>query len=147
AAQKLIDLANEAGGPDNITVSIFRIDEMADAAPEVLAKLQLLKTQPKPDQPTPIVARPAERPSLSAPNPPEPIFTNENAAPPKPPARSRNRAVLWTLRIAAVFLVIAFSAAAWDFTLGPFAQSRVVAARVSNDIARFGLISNRSHLI
>src|SRR6185437_13290626 len=32
AAQKLIDLANEAGGPDNITVSIFRIDEMADAA-------------------------------------------------------------------------------------------------------------------
>jgi serine/threonine protein phosphatase PrpC len=143
AAQRLIDLANEAGGPDNITVSIFRIDEMEDAAPEVLAKLQLLKTQPRVSQPTTIIAKSPERPNVTAPPPPDPLATDPAlpvAVPPAAstgtPAKKRTRSRTWIVSAAAIILVVAFSAAAWDFTLGPFAQSRVVAQHVSADISR-----------
>jgi serine/threonine protein phosphatase PrpC len=136
AAKRLVDLANEAGGPDNITVSIFRIDEMEEASPEVLARLQLLKTQPRANQPTAIIAKAPEKPALAAPPPPEPLDATEAAPSPTPAPRRNQRAGVWALRIAAVLLIIAFSAAAWDYTLGPFAKSRLVAARVSADIAK-----------
>lgn len=145
AAQRLVALANEAGGLDNITVSIFRIDEMDDAAPEVLAKLQLLKTQPRVSQPTTIIAKSPERPNVTAPPPPDPLATDP-ALPAAPaasasaaastPAKKRPRRRTWGVSAAAILLVIAFSAAAWDFTLGPFAQSRVVAEHVSSDISK-----------
>jgi serine/threonine protein phosphatase PrpC len=143
AAQRLIDLANEAGGLDNITVSIFRIDEMADAAPDVLAKLQLLKTQPRVSQPTTIIAKSPERPNVTPPPPPDPLATDPLlpvAVPPvaeaSPATKKRPRARTWVVSAAAILLVIVFSAAAWDFTLGPFAQSRVVAQHVSADISK-----------
>lgn len=137
AAKRLVDLANEAGGPDNITVSIFRIDEMAEATPEVLAKLQLLKTQPRANQPTTIMAKAPEKPLLDAPPPPEPLPSlDTKSAEQASPARPKRRTGAWIVRIAAVLLIIAFSAAAWDYTLGPFAKSRLVAARVSADIAK-----------
>lgn len=136
AAQRLIDLANEAGGPDNITVSIFHIQEMAEASPEVLAKLQLLKDQPRPTRPVPIIAKAPERPAIVAPAPPEPLSDDQAKVVTISTGKRPVRPGAWAVGIAAVLLVIAFSVAAWDFTLGPFAQSRVQAARISSDLAR-----------
>ncbi|MBA3827073.1 MAG: Stp1/IreP family PP2C-type Ser/Thr phosphatase, partial [Ktedonobacterales bacterium] len=138
AAKLLVNLANEAGGPDNITVSIFHISEMPEASPEVLAKLQLLKEQPRPTRPVPIVAKATERASVAAPAPPVPLTIHTNGADDDvavaAPARPRRRVGAWIVRVAAVILIVAISLAAWDFTLGPFAQSRVVATRVTNDL-------------
>ncbi len=141
AAKTLVNLANDAGGPDNITVSIFHISEMPEASPEVLAKLQLLKEQPRPTRPVPIVAKPTERTSVPAPEPPVPLTIRTDGADAEEaaalaPARPRRRVGAWIVRVAAVILLVALSLAAWDFTLGPFAQSRVVATRVTNDLSK-----------
>lgn len=140
AAKLLVNLANDAGGPDNITVSIFHISEMPEASPEVLAKLQLLKDQPRPTRPVPIVAKATERASVAAPEPPVPLTIRTNGADEEEavavPARPRRRVGAWIVRVAAVILLVVLSLAAWDFTLGPFAQSRVVATRVTNDLSK-----------
>jgi serine/threonine protein phosphatase PrpC len=135
AAQRLIDLANEAGGPDNITVSIFRIDEMPEASPEVLAKLQLLRDQPRPTQPVPIVAKTPTRASVEAPMPPEPLGDGTvHSAAITSATKGRSRPLTWGLWAAAIVLVLALSAAAWDYTLGPFAQSRAFSAQITSDL-------------
>ena len=136
AAKRLIALANDAGGPDNITVSIFHIEEMADASSEVLAKLQLLKDQPRPTRPMPIIAKPSERAPIAAPLPPAPLNEDDTKHVPAPKVQRPARVGAWAIRVAAILLVIIFSAATWDFTLGPFAQSRVQEANITNDVAK-----------
>jgi serine/threonine protein phosphatase PrpC len=141
AARRLIDLANEAGGPDNITVSIVRIDEMEEATPELLARLQLMKGQPRATQPTVIMARQQPQdagtvPVVAAPPSDETPYSAISMSQPVTHARKPSRGALWAIRVAAIVFLVLLSAAVWDYTLGPFAQSRVVAARISADILK-----------
>lgn len=140
AARYLIDLANEAGGPDNITVSIVRIDEMEEAAPELLARLQLMKGQPRATQPTVIMARQQPPDAATVPVPTTPDdeipYAAIHMSQPLTHARKPSRGALWAIRVAAILFLVLLSAAVWDYTLGPFAQSRVVAARITADVTK-----------
>jgi serine/threonine protein phosphatase PrpC len=132
AAQRLVDLANEAGGPDNITVSIVHISEISEASSDVLEKLQLLSDSPQSTRPIPIVAPPAEQEPIPAPVPPEPIG---NTAPePKINPRRRRRTLAVAARLVAVVALVAILTGIWYVTFGPFAQAQHVAAEVNNAI-------------
>lgn len=133
AARRLIDLANEAGGPDNITVTIIRVSEMPEASVELLARLQLLKDQPRPTKPLSVLAGTAERTPISAPEPPSPLAT----APTKavlPRKRRRTGAVL--VRLVAMLMLIALSFASWKFVLIPFVTTRNATTRLNSDLAQ-----------
>ncbi len=132
AAQRLVDLANEAGGPDNITVSIVHISEIGEASPDVLEKLQLLSDSPQSTRPIPIVAPPAEQEPVPAPVPPEPI--GDTAPAPQIKAGRRRRTLAVAARLAAVIALVAILTGIWYVTFGPFAQAQHVAAEVNNAI-------------
>jgi serine/threonine protein phosphatase PrpC len=138
AAKRLVAMANDAGGPDNITVSIVRVNEIAAPPLEVLERLQLLEEQPRQTRPMPIiatgnsggetspmVARTAEHEEMPE---EEPVPLIE-----KPRRRNRTRNVL--IRLIAVAALIAFSAATWYVTVGPFAQAQKLAAQINSDIS------------
>ena len=141
AAQKLIALANEAGGPDNITVSIIHVNEIPEAPQEMLEKLQLLSDQPRPTRPVPIVATslpraaPPSKPSLT---PPEPLIETD----PLPeiaahvPTSSARRSLAVALRLGAVAALVVIFTAIWYITIGPFAQAQHVATIVSQTVTQ-----------
>lgn len=61
AAQRLVDMANERGGPDNVTVVIARVDELDATGPDEVPTTPL--TEPEPPRPAPPPpAPPVERP-------------------------------------------------------------------------------------
>lgn len=133
AAKRLIELANDAGGPDNITVSVMHVLETPEAPPDLLEKLQLLNDQPRQTRPMPIVASPAEKQPIAAPTPPEPLRQTDKviaAAPIRQLHPIRNN----LLRIVAVILVIGIASGIWYITIGPYAQAQTIANKVTRDI-------------
>ncbi len=136
AAQKLIALANEAGGPDNITVSIVKVVESPEPTEELLERLQLLSDSPRASRPLPIVAASPAQPSINAPAPPAPLIQTDEPVHITLRRRRRRRTVGLLVRLVAIAALIAFSVAAWDITLGPFAQTRYVSSVVTHDVGK-----------
>ncbi len=139
AVKRLIDSANNAGGPDNITVSIAHVMDTEEAPADLLEKLKLLNAQQASTQPLPILANTQLNTAILAPAPPEPITDVHAITPPrakntKPKTRS-GRIASALIRIAAVLLIALTSTAAWYITLGPYAQSQHTLHIVNTDIA------------
>jgi serine/threonine protein phosphatase PrpC len=136
AAQRLVDLANDAGGSDNISVSIVHVSETAVASEELLERLRLLDDQDRPSRPMPIVASQPDKQEIPAPTPPIPLEDDDKLAT-QPRLRARRRRPGAVLAAAIAFLVlVVFASAAWDVVLGPFAQSREVTNVVNNDVGK-----------
>jgi len=61
AAQRLVDMANERGGPDNVTVVIARVDELDATGPDEVPTTPLTEPEPPPAAPPPPIERPLSR--------------------------------------------------------------------------------------
>ncbi len=139
AVKRLIDSANNAGGPDNITVSIAHVLDTEEAPADLLEKLKLLNAQQASTQPLPILANTQLNTAILAPAPAEPITDVHSITPlkaknTKPKSRPKSAAAIM-LRIAAVLLIALISTTTWYITLGPYAQSQHTLHIVNNDIA------------
>ncbi len=141
AVRLLVEAANEAGGPDNITVAIAQINETPIAPTVLLEKLQKLDHQRSETTPLQVSSSAKKRGDVTfAPIPP-PLVAES------PPSIS-SRSMASRLRVAAI-IIIALSLLAvssyvgWTYAVGPYTQSRYTAARVTTDIAKVKQDINR----
>jgi protein phosphatase len=117
AGRQLIDEANRAGGRDNITVVLFRLEEldMGSASGDQPTGSIPAVPAPAPAPPArPAAARAAAKPTPAAPERLEP-------RPPPPPAERKRRRLPRSVKIAIVVLVIAL-----PLLIGGWLASRAV---------------------
>ena len=127
-AQHLIDMANENGGPDNITAMVVHLLEVPEVTgevklpPSVEGEEQVI-TRPMPAITGVGVAPAAEKDTLNA----------KRVARRKRPGGARVAAA--ALRVLAVAAILCLAFGGWDFTIGPYAQSRAAASRLHSDLS------------
>lgn len=120
----LIDMANENGGPDNITAVVVHMLEV----PPVIGELSIPNVEDKGiTQPLPAVAaQQRTQPKL----PPAALETSKRTR------RGRGaRVALVAVRLLAAAALVALAAGIWDFTAGPYSNYRATVARTQSDIA------------
>lgn len=129
--QHLIDLANENGGPDNISAIIVHMLEV----PPISAELDIPDGQSEKQintQPMPAVAAPRRggrtRPSNKKPN-------TAASADKLASHSSSRRATNAVLTLLALLLVGVLAAGFWDYNYGPYASARTATAQLNGDVA------------
>lgn len=127
AVSRLIDMANDNGGPDNITASIVHILEVPDAIEDEA-------TQPAmPDS----IERTTTQPILVSTGPSEALKAPGRRARRRRGSRSPAQIVATNmLRLLAVVALVVLAADIWYVALGPYAVSRAATTRAQQDVAR-----------
>ncbi|HEX9069716.1 MAG TPA: Stp1/IreP family PP2C-type Ser/Thr phosphatase [Ktedonobacterales bacterium] len=119
----LVDMANEAGGPDNVTALVVHVLEV----PEPQAQLHLPGTDEPAEegvtQPLPVVtAEPA-------------TAKGKSRTAPVSRTRKRNRSVILIRRTVELVALVAIVVGAWYVIYGPIAQKRSATSRLQSDVA------------
>ncbi len=133
AAHRLVEMANDVGGPDNITVTIVHVQETPEPTTESIERLGLNGHSGTPT--APISSTITRKRDIS--NEVIPLIQKEpvdDASLPAAPGGRRARAISITL-VAGILLLL-FSGAAWALTLGPFTSGHYTSARVMEDLNR-----------
>ncbi len=139
SVQALVDMANDNGGPDNITAVLVQLLEV----PAITDTLSLPDATTSPDgaitQPLPIYSSPrmpavkrtssASEPALASVRPSKPVVKA------RAPRSSGRRVALNVARVLVVAAVIVLGFGIWDFTNGPYAASRAATEHAQNDIS------------
>lgn len=133
AVRKLVDMANEAGGPDNITVTLVHLKEVPEPSQELLSQLRLIKDASPPTQPLTVTPR-SYAPAAYAPEPPAPVTEKQAAVTLEMNKKPQRRIGAIIVRLAMVAALILASTAAWYLTVGPYAQAQYVQNRVNADV-------------
>ncbi|MGH2514062.1 MAG: Stp1/IreP family PP2C-type Ser/Thr phosphatase, partial [Ktedonobacterales bacterium] len=141
-AQNLINMANENGGPDNITAVVVNLLEVPEAIGEIELPEDVVGEEQIITQPIPTLARSALAHAASAKldtNPPGSGRSEKSAPKPLPVApaskrKSPNRVALVAIRLLAVAALLVLGAGVWDFGFGPYALARAAAAQMQTDI-------------
>jgi protein phosphatase len=139
AVSQLIDLANDRGGPDNITVVLTQVESL-DWDAELLddedeAQADPPEEAPESDAPAPVDTPPAAV-ALPAPEPPASEPAAPPASPPSPPSASRRltllggllATVLFTALVAVIVWTVSQSAPAANPALTPIAVPTATSA-------------------
>ena len=136
--QRLIDLANENGGPDNITAVLVNMLEV----PEPLREIEIPSGPPDEQvvtQPLPAVKRP-RRPSKGRRSPP----LAAQARPKPDPRTSSRRAARSLLGLVAVLALLVVGVGAWDIGFGPYANARAATAQLDSDVSHARQVAQQS---
>lgn len=130
-ARNLIDMANAAGGPDNITALIVHLLEVPEAVGEVTIPLAGDDPEQTITQPLPAIrgAAAAERKAGAA----LPAAAQAGAER-KARSRQSNRAALIAIRLLAVAALVLLSIGVWDVGFGPFAAARAANHQLQADL-------------
>jgi serine/threonine protein phosphatase PrpC len=135
----LIAMANDNGGPDNITAVVVHLLELPPVTDELMLPPSAMDiesgtTQPLPAFAAPTVpkekraARPSTRPAAASVTPSSPRTGS------KPRSRG-GRVALAAVRVLALAAMIAIGFGVWDVAYGPYSTSRATAAQVQGDIS------------
>ncbi len=139
--QKLIDLANENGGPDNITAVLVDLLEV----PEPLREVEIPTGPPEEQivtQPLPAVKR-ARRPVKGRRSPP--LAAQARPKPDPREARAASRRTARTLvGLVAVLALLVLGAGAWDIGFGPYAAARAANAQLNSDVSHARQVAQES---
>src|SRR5579859_5452402 len=139
-AQNLINMANDNGGPDNITAILVHLLEVPQATgevrlPEDVVGEEQIITQPipamprlAPTQPATSGANGATRPDSASPAP------NKLPRVPSSKRKRPNPVAVAAIRMLAVAALLIVSAGIWDFSFGPYALARAAATQTQADI-------------
>ncbi|HLZ23126.1 MAG TPA: Stp1/IreP family PP2C-type Ser/Thr phosphatase [Ktedonobacterales bacterium] len=139
-AQNLINMANDNGGPDNITAILVHLLEVPQATgevrlPEDVVGEEQIITQPipamprlAPTQPATSGANGATRPDSASPAP------NKLPRVPSSKRKRPNPVAVAAIRLLAVAALLIVSAGIWDFSFGPYALARAAATQTQADI-------------
>ena len=127
-AQHLINMANDNGGPDNITALVIHLLEVPEVTGEVKLPPSVEGEEQVITQPLPAITRVDELPAAQK--------VVEKAK--RRGKRKRSPAAVaaaTALRIMALAAILCLAVGGWDFTLGPYAHSRAAASQLHSDIA------------
>ena len=129
-ARNLIDMANAAGGPDNITALIVHLLEVPEAVGEVTIPLAGDDPEQTITQPLPAIrgAAAAERKAGTL------LPAAAQAAAERKARRQSNRAALIGIRLLAVAALVLLSIGVWDVGFGPFAAARAANQQLQADL-------------
>ncbi|HEV2406040.1 MAG TPA: Stp1/IreP family PP2C-type Ser/Thr phosphatase, partial [Ktedonobacterales bacterium] len=129
-AQHLIDMANENGGPDNITALIIHLLEVPEVAGEI-------KLPPSIDGEEQVITRPmvAVQPAASLPAATADKTGSKGRRTTRKKRPAGVRAAAMAVRLLAVAAVLCLAFGGWDFAAGPYAHTRAAAAKLHTDIA------------
>jgi serine/threonine protein phosphatase PrpC len=137
-ARHMIEMANDNGGPDNITALIVHMLEV----PEVTGELTLpLPIEEDPEQ---VITRPV--PTIRAPQAPPAaeILAEKQAALRRVEQARPNRVAAAAVRLLAIAALVLVSLGVWDLGAGPYAQMRVATDQVQADVAAAQSASQQS---
>jgi serine/threonine protein phosphatase PrpC len=128
----LIDLANDNGGPDNITAVVIHLLEV----PEVTDELALPPTIPgdmASTQPLPAITMPLPitPPEKRVSHPPAKAASRRAAAAGR---TGGSKAALAVVRLLAVAAMVAIAIGIWDVDYGPYAASQATVTRLQRDV-------------
>ncbi len=129
-ARHLINMANDNGGPDNITALVVHLLEVPDVTGEVMIPEAVTGEEQVITQPIPAISAGAGSAAAR--------IAEKRLAHAKPARKARRRApaALGALRVLAVAALVLLSLGIWDVAFGPYAAARNAAAQLQTDIAR-----------
>ena len=130
-ARNLIDMANAAGGPDNITAMIVHLLEVPEAVGDVSIPLASDDPEQTITQPLPAIRGIAAASTGNAAA--GKAAASRAGAEPKT-RRQGNRAALIAIRLLAVAALVLLSIGAWDVGFGPFAAARAANQQLQADL-------------
>ncbi|HST88600.1 MAG TPA: Stp1/IreP family PP2C-type Ser/Thr phosphatase [Ktedonobacterales bacterium] len=129
-ARNLIDMANAAGGPDNITAMIVHLLEVPEAVGQVTIPLAGDDPEQTITQPLPAITAKAAAEKAGAALPAAARADAERKA----RRRQGNRAALIAIRLLAVAALVLLSIGVWDVGFGPFAAARAANQQLQADL-------------
>lgn len=138
-AHRLIDMANDNGGPDNITALIVHMLEVPAATGEILLPGGVPATEEQvATQPIPVVTGSATKTGKAAKSPKQRASRTAPTLAPAPMAKRRGprAAAVAALRLLAVAAMLVLAAGVWDVGFGPYATTRAAAARLQTDVSQ-----------
>src|SRR5258708_1742757 len=139
SVQALIDLANDNGGPDNITAVVVHLLELPPVTDELALPPSAMDIESGTTQPLPVVAAPTAPKGKRASRPvTRPAAASAASSSPHTGSKPRSRGgrvALAAVRLLALAAVVAIGFGVWDAAYGPYATSRATAAQVQGDIS------------
>jgi serine/threonine protein phosphatase PrpC len=140
----LVDLANNNGGPDNITALVIHLFDVPPATGTLSLPTAGSQEEQTITQPVPTVAVAGARARRAA-------VAESTAVALAPPAdlakakpRTGNPAAALAVRLLAIAAVIFILAGGWDFTLGPYAQMHAATQRLQSAITHVQHVVSQS---
>jgi hypothetical protein len=140
--QALVDMANNNGGPDNITALVIHLLDVPPVTSELNLPAAGSHDEQTITQPVPAVAAATARASVAAStarasqvasSPHQAYSAMLPAAQPiKIRTRTGNPAAAIAIRLLAIAAVLVILAGVWDYTLGPYAQAHAATQRLQS---------------
>ena len=143
--QTLVDMANNNGGPDNITALVIHLIEVPSVSDELKLPVVGAQDEQTITQPIPVVSAGAGKAGeLAAAT----AGGSSHALPPTKIATAKQRRsnplVTAAVRLLAVAAVLVILAGGWDFTLGPYAQMRNATQQLQSAISHAQQVVSQS---
>src|SRR5262249_16814700 len=129
----LIDMANDNGGPDNITAIVVHLLEV----PEVTDELSLPPTIPgdmATTQPLPAITMPLPITPLENRAPPPAAASAAASRSPRAERVGGSRVALTVVRLLALAALVTIAIGVWDVRYGPYANSQLTVTRLQSDV-------------
>jgi serine/threonine protein phosphatase PrpC len=134
AAQRLVDMANENGGPDNITALIVHLIDVPAPSKDLALPAGDLSVQGT-TQPMPAAAAQKAASDKLA-KPAMGARASGPASRPRQTARARRtNGLIVAIRLLVALLIVAIGASIWYIELGPYAAQQAANQRLSADVA------------
>ena len=127
-AQHLIDMANENGGPDNITAMVVHLLEVPEVTGEVKLPASVEGEEQVITRPLPAIVGATALPAAEKDG-----SGGKHAARRKRAGGARVAAA--ALRVLAVAAILCLAFGGWDFAIGPYGQARAAASRLHSDVS------------
>lgn len=136
SVQMLIDMANENGGPDNISATLVHLIDVPEAVGELTLPDSAVPAEGI-TQPLPAVGARASAKSASVARP-DKVAQSAKVAKGRPKRRTSRRAtvVTNTLRALVALLIVAVGVGFWYFAFGPYGQQQVANQQLRRDVAQ-----------
>lgn len=135
AVQSLIDMANNNGGPDNITATLVHLIDVPVPAGELVLPDSAIPAEGI-TQPLPAVGGKTSSKSMQ----PAKAASAGKARPVAATARRRSTrrggALTNTLRVLVAVLIVAIAGGFWYFAFGPYGQQQAANQQLRNDVAQ-----------
>jgi serine/threonine protein phosphatase PrpC len=143
--QSLVDMANNNGGPDNITALVIHLLEVPPVTGELNLPVAGSQDEQTITQPVPAVAASTARASKVASSPHKAYSAKLPAAEfTKNRTRTGNPVAALSIRLLAIAAALVILAGVWDFTLGPYAQMHAATQQLQNTISHARQVVARS---